>query len=71
MKQRQATSRKRTQNNNNEDDLRSQGNNGENARIVYQRPRRTKEQTEMNNTLEGINSRITEAEERIDDLEDR
>ena len=26
---------------------------------------------QMNNTLEGINSRITEAEERIDDLEDR
>ena len=28
-------------------------------------------QIEMNNTLEGIHSRITEAEERIDDLEDR
>ena len=28
-------------------------------------------QTEMNNTLEGINSRITEAKERINDLEDR
>ena len=26
--------------------------------------------TEMKNTLEGINSRITEAEERISDLED-
>ena len=26
---------------------------------------------QMNNTLEGINSRITEAEERINDLEDR
>ena len=25
----------------------------------------------MNNTLEGINSRITEAEEWINDLEDR
>ena len=25
----------------------------------------------MNNTLEGINSRITEAEEQISDLEDR
>ena len=25
----------------------------------------------MNNTLEGINSRITEAKERINDLEDR
>ena len=28
-------------------------------------------QTEMNNTLEGINSRITEAKQRIIDLEDR
>ena len=27
--------------------------------------------TEMKNTLEGINSRITEAEEQIIDLEDR
>ena len=44
---------------------------------VYQGPRRTKEQTvmnntitEMKNTLERINSRITEAEGRINDLED-
>ena len=28
-------------------------------------------QTEINNTLEGIDSRITEAEEWISDLEDR
>ena len=28
-------------------------------------------ETEMNNTLEGINSRITEAEEWINDLKDR
>ena len=28
-------------------------------------------ETEMNNTLEGIHSRITEAEEWINDLEDR
>ena len=28
-------------------------------------------ETEMNNTLEGIRSRITEAEERINDWEDR
>ena len=44
--------------------------NGEDARNVYQKPRTTKEQTEMNNTLEGIN-RIIEAEEQISDLEDR
>ena len=43
-----------------------------------QTPRRIKEQTEVNNTindmkntLEGINSKITEGEERISDLEDR
>ena len=29
------------------------------------------EQTKMNNALEGINSRITEAEEWINDLKDR
>ena len=28
-------------------------------------------QTEMSNTLEGINSRITEAKEQISDLEDK
>ena len=40
------------------------GNNGEDARNVYQRPRRTKEKIEQtNNTLEGISSRTTEAEE--------
>jgi len=32
---------------------------------------RTKEQTEMTNTIEEINSRITVAEEQINDLEDR
>ena len=42
--------------------------NGEDARNVQERPRRIKEQTEMNNTLEGIKSRITEAEEQISDL---
>ena len=47
-----------------------QENNGEDPRNVYQRPRRTKEQTEMNTILEEINSRITEAEEQINDLED-
>ena len=31
----------------------------------------SKKQAEMNNTLEGINSRITEAEEWINDLEHR
>ena len=28
-------------------------------------------QTKVNNTLEGINSRITEAKEQVSDLEDR
>ena len=34
-------------------------------------PTRTKIQAEMNDTLEGINSRITEKEKQINDLEDR
>ena len=38
---------------------------------IYQRPTKTKEETEMKNTLEGINSKITETEEQINDLEDR
>ena len=63
--------RKRIQNNDSKDDPGSQKKNGgkdwEDARNVYQRPKRTKEQTEMNNTLEGI----IEVEEQINDLEDR
>ena len=51
MKQRQATFQKRIQNNDSEDDSGSWKNNGEDARNVYQRPRKTKEQPEMNNTL--------------------
>ena len=42
---------------NNKDDLGSWENNGEDARNVYQRPRKTKEQTD---TLEEINSRKTD-----------
>ena len=76
MKWRQATfQKKKIQKNDSEDDPGSQEMNGgkgwEDAKTVYRRPRRTKEQTEMNNTLEGINSRIAEAEEWINDLEDR
>ena len=63
-------SRKRIQNKDGEDDWGSWKNN-EDARNVYQRSRGTKEQTEMNNTLEGVNSRIAKAEEWINDLEDR
>ena len=44
MKWRQATSRKRIQNNDNEDDPRSWEKNGEDSRNVYQ-SLRTKEQT--------------------------
>ena len=71
MKWRQQIPRKKIQNDDSVDDPGSQKQNREDARNVYQRPRRTKEQTEMNNTLEGINSRITEAEDQISDLEDR
>ena len=59
------SSRKRIQNNDSEDDPGSWKKNGEDARNAYQRPRRTKEQTEIYNTL-----RITEANKRID-LEDK
>ena len=52
-------SRKIIQNNDSEDDPRSQKKTKD-AWNVYQRSRRTKKHTEMNNTLEGINSRITE-----------
>ena len=72
MKWKQASfQKKKIQNNDNEDNPRSLEDNGEGTRNVCQRPRRTKEQIEMNNTLEGINSRIMEAEESINDLEDR
>ena len=47
---------KRIQNNDSKDDPGSQENNGEDARNVYERPTRTREQTNMNNTLERIDS---------------
>ena len=41
------------------------------TRNVYQRPRRIKtKKPEMSNIIEGINSRITKAEEQINNLED-
>ena len=65
-------SRKRIQNIDSEDNPGSQEKNGgkdwEDAKNFC---RRTKEQTEMNNALEGISSRITEAEEWINDLQGR
>ena len=60
MKWRQENFQKKNQNNDSKDDPGSWANNGEDARNVYQRPRRTKEQTD-DDTLKGINSRITEA----------
>ena len=72
MKWRQANSQKKMiQNNNSEDDQGSWKPKREDARNVFQRSTRTKKQTEMNNILEGISSRITETEEWINDLEDR
>ena len=70
MKWRYATFQKRIQNNDCEDDPGSRENNGEDEGNVYQRPRRAEEQTQMNNTLEGINSRIT-GRKGISDQEDR
>ena len=43
----------------------------EDKRNVYQRLRRTKEQTVMKNTQGGIISKITNAKEYISDLQDR
>ena len=62
---------KRIQNNDSEDDPGSRENNGEDAKLVYQKSTRTKEQKkkQMSKTLEGIHSRITEAEQ-INDLGD-
>ena len=47
------------------------GKTMEKMQNVYQRLKRTKEQTEMSNTLEGINSRMIAAADQINDLEDR
>ena len=62
-------SRKRIQNDS-EDGLGSQENHGEDARNVCIEEIKNK-QTEMNNTLEGINGLITKAKEWINDLEYR
>ena len=68
------SSRKRIQTNSKDDPgfwAKNGGKDWEDDRNVYQRPRRTKEKNkEVNNTPEGINSRITKAEQ-INDLEDR
>ena len=67
-------SRKGIHNKDSEGDPESWGKKGgkdwDDARNVYQRPKRNK-QTEVTNALEGIHSRITEAEARVNDLEDR
>ena len=66
------TFRKRIQNNDSEDDPGSWENNGEDAIKVYQQPTKLKnKQTEMNNTLEGSKSKITEAEAQINSLGER
>ena len=66
MKWRQATFHKRIQKNDSEDDPGSQKNNGEDAKKKKKMFTKDLEevknkQTEMDNTIEGINSRITEA----------
>ena len=71
MKWRQATFQKRLQTKNTEDDARSQKKNREYARNVCQKLKQKNKQTEMNNTLEALNRRITKSEKWISDLEDR
>ena len=64
--------RKRIQNNDSEDDPGSWGGMGKMQEMFTKDLAELKNnQTEMNNTLEGLNSRITEAEEWINYLEDR
>ena len=63
-------SRKRIQNKDSEDDPGCWENNGEEMLMKDLEELKNK-QTEMNNTLEGIHSRITESEEWINNLEDR
>ena len=62
---------KRFQNDDIENDPGSLKKNGEDARNVTKDIEELQKQTEMNNTLEGINRRITEAEKQISYLEDR
>ena len=72
MKWRGGIFQKKNQKNDSEDNPGSEKQNGEDARNVYKDLEELKnKQTEMNNTLEGMNSRITEAEEWKSDLEDR
>ena len=54
-----------------EDDPGSWKKNGEDARNVYQRPRKNKNQTEMNSTVKGLSSRVTDAKEHINYQENR
>ena len=51
---------------------RMEAKNGKMQEMFTKDPEELKnKQTEMNNTLEGINSRITEAEEQVNDLKDK
>ena len=74
MRGRQAPSRKRIQNNDSEDDPGSWKKKWreeiEKMQEMFSKDLEElkNEQTKMNNALEGINSRITEAEEWINDL---
>ena len=71
MKWRGQASEKRVQNDS-KDDPRSWEKNGEDARNVYQRPRRAKRQRNGDEKSTRRNqSRITEEEEWISDLEDK
>ena len=47
------------------------GKDWEDTKKVYQKLRPTKEKTEMNNTLEGISSNISNVEKWKSNLEDR
>ena len=80
MKRKQAVYlKKRTQSNDSKDDTKSWKQNGEKqetfskdlGELKSKQTMKNNTRNEIKNSLEGINSRITEAEERISDLEDK
>ena len=72
MKEDRQPLRKRIQDNDNEDDPGSQGEKKlEKMKEMFTKYLEELKNKQMNNTLEGINSSITEAEEQISDLEGR
>ena len=77
MKKKEANSLKKIQNNDSKDDQKPWKQNGEQKESINKDLEELKNTethnkiTEIKNTLEGINSGMSEAEERINDLQDK